>query len=178
MTTYQKTELVPHASGIYRIRCRPTGKIYVGSAVDLSRRWDIHRRMLHKRTHHNDPLQAAWNLFGEAEFDFEILENAPKSQLLTAEQKWIDQTRCTDRTVGFNVIPLASTQNEKTPYTWDGFRDPDGNAVSIVNLTQFCRDHDLDFPSMHRLARGVSKLKSYKGWTHENSVRQRSYIKS
>jgi len=178
MTTYQKTELVPRTSGVYLIRCRPTGKIYVGSAVDLRRRWGIHQRTLRKRAHHNDPLQAAWNLFGEAEFEFEILEYVPKPQLLTAEQKWIDQTRCTDRTVGFNVIALASTQNQKTPYTWDGFHDPEGNAVSIVNLTQFCRDHDLDFPSMHRLARGVSKLKSHKGWTHVNSVRQRSYIKS
>jgi predicted GIY-YIG superfamily endonuclease len=103
MATYQETELVPRTSGIYLIRCQPTGKIYVGSAVDLRGRWDIHRRMLNKRTHHNDPLQAAWNLFGETEFKFEILEYVPKSQLLTAEQKWIDQTRCTDRNVGFGA---------------------------------------------------------------------------
>src|SRR3569833_2703058 len=88
MATHQKPELVPRASGIYLIRCHPTGKIYVGSAVDLRRRWNIHRRMLRKRTHHNDPLQAAWNLFGETKKNNKILEYVPKSQLLTAEQKW------------------------------------------------------------------------------------------
>ena len=31
---------------------------------------------------------------------------------------------------------------------------------------------------MHRLATGKSKLKSYKGWTHKNSVRQRDYVKT
>jgi hypothetical protein len=31
---------------------------------------------------------------------------------------------------------------------------------------------------MNRLAKGKSKLKSYKGWTPRNSVRQREYIKT
>lgn len=31
---------------------------------------------------------------------------------------------------------------------------------------------------MHRLAIGKSKLKSYKGWTHKNSVRQRDYTQT
>src|SRR5205085_7664694 len=42
----------------------------------------------------------------------------------------------------------------------------------------FCREHDLDFPSMHRLAKGKSKLKSYTGWTHCNSKRKRDYVKT
>ncbi len=31
---------------------------------------------------------------------------------------------------------------------------------------------------MHRLAMGRSKLKSYKGWTHKNSIRKREYVKT
>jgi hypothetical protein len=31
---------------------------------------------------------------------------------------------------------------------------------------------------MHRLAMGKSKLKSYKGWAHKNSVRKRNYVKT
>jgi len=31
---------------------------------------------------------------------------------------------------------------------------------------------------MHRLAKGQSKLKAHRGWTHRNSVRQREYIKT
>jgi hypothetical protein len=36
----------------------------------------------------------------------------------------------------------------------------------------------LSFNAMHRLAKGHSKLKGHKGWTHRNSVRQRDYIKT
>lgn len=50
--------------------------------------------------------------------------------------------------------------------------------MTIYNLFDFCRQNDLDFPSMHRLARGKSKLKSYKGWSHVNSIRQRDYVKT
>jgi len=117
-------------------------------------------------------------VYGEESFEFEVLEYAPEVQLLNIEQKWIDRTDCTHRKIGYNTCALASSQGQKTPLTWRGFRDPNGNSVSIVNLAQFCRRGGLDFPSMHRLARGVSKLKSYKGWTHENSVRKRDYVKS
>ena len=50
--------------------------------------------------------------------------------------------------------------------------------MTIYNLFDFCRQNDLDFPSMHRLAGGKSKLKSYKGWSHVNSIRQRDYVKT
>lgn len=59
-----------------------------------------------------------------------------------------------------------------------GLLIPMGNEVTITNLFEFCRQQGLDWPSMHRLAKGKSKLKSYKGWTHKNSVRQRDYIKT
>jgi group I intron endonuclease len=42
------THPLPRASGIYQIRCIPTGKIYVGSAVNLRKRWDQHHRSLRK----------------------------------------------------------------------------------------------------------------------------------
>jgi hypothetical protein len=42
----------------------------------------------------------------------------------------------------------------------------------------FCRRHGLNSGSMIRLFKGQSKLKSYKGWAHVNSVRQREFIKT
>ncbi|HYF65142.1 MAG TPA: hypothetical protein VD886_20110 [Herpetosiphonaceae bacterium] len=62
---------------------------------------------------------------------------------------------------------------------WEGFIDPEGNPVPpITNLHEFCREHNLTATAMATLARGVKKLKSHKGWTHRNSVRQRDYIKT
>jgi hypothetical protein len=42
---------VPRTSGIYQIRCVPTGKIYVGGAVNLRARWYEHQRRLRRGSH-------------------------------------------------------------------------------------------------------------------------------
>jgi hypothetical protein len=48
----------------------------------------------------------------------------------------------------------------------------------FCNLNKFCRVNNLALVCMIRLSHGRSKLKSYKGWTHGNSVRKRAYIKT
>lgn len=165
-------------SGIYQIRCVPTGKIYVGSAVDLRERWRHHVGALRRGTHGNRYLQLAWNEHGEESFEFSVLENVQTNDLLTSEQVWIAKSRCTDRKIGYNICGVAESPGETGAQVWEGFVDPDGNERTIANLHGFCRQHGLDFPSMLRLASGESKLKSYKGWTHRNSVRERDYIKT
>ncbi len=170
--------LLPRSSGVYQILCIPTGKIYIGSTVNLRNRWEIHRRSLRCNKHRNIFLQRAWNKYGEAHFEFSILEFAEKAVLLQAEQAWIDRTRCADRNIGFNISRVAGSTGDLFAQVWEGFFDPAGNEVTIKNLFAFCHQHELDFPSMHRLAKGKSKLKSYKGWTHRNSVRQRDYVKT
>ncbi|MFQ5857558.1 MAG: GIY-YIG nuclease family protein [Anaerolineae bacterium] len=168
----------PHLSGVYQIRCVPTGKIYIGSAVDLEHRWEQHRRSLRRGDHHNIYLQSAWDKYGEANFEFSVLEFVDPADLLRAEQEWIDRTGCADRNIGFNIYDVAGSPGDINAQVWDGFIDPDGNEVTITNLYDFCRQHGLDFPSMHRLATGRGKLRSYKGWTHRNSPRQRNYVKT
>ena len=168
----------PRWSGIYQILCIPTGKIYIGSAVDLQARWDKHCRTLRRGNHHNFRLQHAWDRYGETSFEFSVLELVNASDLLRAEQEWMDRTGCADRTIGFNIYPIAGSPGGIFAQVWEGFVDPEGNEVTITNLYRFCRQHGLDFPSMQRLAMGKSKLKSHKGWTHRNSVRQRDYVKT
>jgi len=106
------------------------------------------------------------------------LEFVETSELLQVEQVWIDKTGCADRNIGFNIYDVAGSPGDMLAQIWEGFIAPNGNEVTITNLHEFCRQHHLDFPSMHRLAKGKSKLKSYKGWTHRNSIRQRDYIKT
>src|SRR5215216_6770850 len=84
------TLLPPPTSGIYQIRCIPTGKIYVGSAVNLRKRQRDHINSLRRGNHENTYLQRAWNKYGEANFDFTILEFVDASDLLYTEQVWID----------------------------------------------------------------------------------------
>jgi hypothetical protein len=73
---------IPRASGIYQILCKPNRQIYVGSAVDLRMRWDVHRREPHKGTHHNFYLQRA-QLHGEENSEFMVLEYVETTGLLS-----------------------------------------------------------------------------------------------
>lgn len=168
----------PRASGVYQIRCIPNGKIYIGSAVDLRDRWDHHCQSLRSGAHRNRHLQNAWDKYGETNFEFSILELVDTADLLSAEQEWIDRSGCVDREIGFNIYDTAGSPGNANAQVWEGFVDPNGNEVTITNLFDFCRQKGLDWASMHRLAKGESKLKSYKGWTHRNSIRQRECVKT
>ena len=174
----RKSRDAPTSSGVYQIRCQRNGKIYVGSAVNLEGRWYSHRRDLRNGVHVNPHLQFAWKLYGETNFEFSVLEYVDEQRLLTTEQLWIDKSRCTDRFIGFNIKREATSAGQGIGRTWHGFHDPNGCPVTIVNLAEFCRHNRLNHGSMLRLFKGQSKLKSHKGWTHVNSVRQREFIKT
>lgn len=94
---------VPSASGIYRIVCTANGgKVYVGSAVNLRRRFASHKNTLSTGTHHNRHLQNAWNKYGEAAFRFEVVEIVPRERLVDVEQAHLNA--CEDK---FNIRPEA-----------------------------------------------------------------------
>lgn len=165
-------------SGVYEIRCTVTNKLYIGSSVDIKYRWTQHRARLKEGRHRNTHLQAAWNKYGESAFQFTVLQYVERSDLLRIEQEWIERTHCTDRDIGFNIYKVAGSPGDSGAREWTGFRSPNGEETTIVNLHDFCHQNDLDFPSMLKLAHGSGKLKSYKGWTHQNSPRLRPYIKT
>jgi hypothetical protein len=150
----------------------------VGSAVDLQKRSRSHWTALRQGKHANKYLQRAWNRHRAANFEFKVVELVKPSRLLAVEQSWLNGTRCTDRSVGFNISPHALSSASLVARNWKGFFDPRGRSVTIKNLHKFCRENRLDSPSMIRLSQGRSKLKSHKGWTHKNSVRIRDYVKT
>lgn len=169
---------LPRASGIYKITCLPTGKIYVGSSVDIRARWSQHYSDLCKGHHHSTHLQLAWDKYGAEAFELSVLELAEPSQLIMVEQHWIDSTRCAERRYGYNISKVAGGPGDLAAHTWEGFVDPAGNEVTIHNLAAYCRTHGLSVTAMIALSRPQHKLKQYKGWTHKSSPRRRDYIKT
>lgn len=96
-------------SGIYRILNTVNGKVYVGSAVRLAKRWNDHRCDLNKGCHVNSKLQRAWSKYGSGAFRFETLELvADVTLLIAAEQKWIDSLNA--KCAGYNIAPTAGSQ--------------------------------------------------------------------
>jgi group I intron endonuclease len=77
--------------GIYCIKNTKNCHIYVGSSVNLKRRWHDHKRNLKKNRHHSSHLQRAWNKYGAINFKFEILEEVDDiNKLLEREQYFIN----------------------------------------------------------------------------------------
>lgn len=107
-------------SGIYAIRCLPTGKTYVGQAVSIGDRWLTHRSHLNCGRHANRHLQAAWSKHGADAFAFEVLAytESAKDALAFAEQAWIERRR-----PAFNLAPAGgSSLGLKHPPRSDAFR--------------------------------------------------------
>ena len=74
-------------SGIYFIRNKINGKIYVGSAINLKRRKWEHFTRLERNEHHNEYLQRSWNKYGKENFEFLIIQYCEKDKLLEKESK-------------------------------------------------------------------------------------------
>lgn len=97
-------EDIPTTSGIYRITCTINQKIYIGSAINLRKRFSQHLSDFHKKTHHNTILQRAWDKHGDGTFTFEIIEFTSIPLLIEREQYWIDTLKPT-----FNINPTAGS---------------------------------------------------------------------
>lgn len=96
--------------GIYEIRNKLDGKIYIGSTTkSLEKRWKDHQKFLRLKQHRNRFLQHAWNKYGSEVFEFVVLEEIQSPQdILNREQYWIDQYF--DNGINcYNLVPTAGS---------------------------------------------------------------------
>lgn len=91
-------------SGIYKITCYNNDKFYIGSSTNINRRLKEHVGLLRNNKHSNPRLQKDWNKYGEKNFKYEIIETIhDTSKLLIKEKWWLDNTKCYERKIGFNI---------------------------------------------------------------------------
>lgn len=64
--------------------------MYVGSSVDVRRRWRQHRHRLRRNESTSTKLQAAWNAHPDR-FSFALLIECAEVELHTQEQVWFDR---------------------------------------------------------------------------------------
>lgn len=97
--------------GIYTITNTVSGRVYVGSAARIHKRWGAHRNHLKNSTHHSKPLQRSWKKHGEEAFIFEVVEIVPNpADLVVREQHWLDKLGTAHPKRGFNIRPNAGNQ--------------------------------------------------------------------
>lgn len=98
------------SSGIYQIFNKVNGKRYIGSAVDLDKRWKVHKTELNRKRHHSRHLQSAWNIYGESAFVFQVIEYVENAnQLIYKEQGWLKYTESYKEEYGYNMSPTAGS---------------------------------------------------------------------
>jgi len=174
-------------TGVYAIRNKITGAVYIGSTSHNFRiRFKTHRKLLRRNRHDNIYLQRAWNKYGEESFEFFIVESMAASPdiIVKAEQRWIDYYRQSTEIDCYNLRPEASSSKGiKRSLEWigkliarnkklfPGFIGPDGQEYrNIVNLKDFCRDHGLNYGDMHEVFSG--NRRHHKGWRRIDNPQQ------
>lgn len=122
---------IPNKPGVYKIINKVNGKFYIGSSVSLYKRlFYEHLNKLKSNLHDNTHLQKAWNLYGEENFIFEILElveplenefreNFKNRLVQESEQYYLDTLLFAKeyingenikfKELGYNNFPLAHT---------------------------------------------------------------------
>lgn len=184
-------------SGIYQIQCIASGKVYVGSSINIGKRLIAHRVCLRQGKHHAQGLQNAWNKYGKSGFTVSLVEAVPpvKAKLVEREQFWIDKLEA--YTVGYNASPKAGsrlgskasletrekqsnlhrgkTKRGKKAATIDNidaieyeFVSPDGILYRGRNVSAFAREHGLPKSALLNLMHKRNDLLSYKGWRLPN----------
>ena len=96
-------------SGIYQIKNVVSGRVYIGQAVDVHKRWIVHLHHLRAGTHHCSPLQRSWKKHGESNFEFSVVENVKPDDLTAREQFHMDANKSHVSNGGFNLAPAADS---------------------------------------------------------------------
>lgn len=97
-------------SGIYQITNSINGKIYIGSAVNILKRWYRHKTHANGNYHHSITFQRAWNLYGSSAFTIKVLEYCNKEKLAEREQFWLDNLQPFNSSIGYNICDNSTTK--------------------------------------------------------------------
>lgn len=66
--------------GVYQIKNKNNGKVFLGSSVDLVAIWNRNKAQLKFGSHPNKELQDDWKKFGEDSFEYEIVSEIKEKE--------------------------------------------------------------------------------------------------
>ena len=81
--------------GLYKITNIVTGDFYIGSSIDIKRRWNEHKRPSYWKRLPNSPMYYDMQKYGIDKFDFQILAEVEPEQLKEKEQQLIEMLKPT-----------------------------------------------------------------------------------
>lgn len=77
--------------GVYKITNKLTGECYIGSSKNIKKRWSRHKKPSTWKRQPNSLLYKAFQEYGLADFQFDILEECSEDNLKQLEDKHIQE---------------------------------------------------------------------------------------
>lgn len=160
--------------GIYIIKNLINNKIYVGSSQNIKRRFYLHKHYLSKKEHTNIHLQTAWDLYGEENFSFYVLQAIEsKEQLCMVEKYYIDLFDATNREKGYNIC-----HDTMAP-----MRDRKHSEVSIKKMIDCKTGEKNSFYGKQHTEESKSKIRNAKigkklSNNHKEKIKDSSHFKT
>lgn len=146
--------------GIYCIENVRNKKKYIGLSTNIYKRWIQHRADLNNNHHINQHLQSAWNIFGEDNFSFEIIEICSKDMLSSREIYYIDLYKTTNNQYGYNQTSGGDGINNLSPKC--------AEKISIAESLYPVLQIDINNGSIIKLHRNCAKAAISIGGNTEN----------
>ena len=97
--------------GIYMIINLINGNRYIGSSKNIQQRLQTHRSSLRHNHHYNIHLQNAWNKYGEAKFDYSVLEFCKENIRISREQYYVNTLK-PEYNVSIEIVELPPNSKE------------------------------------------------------------------
>jgi predicted GIY-YIG superfamily endonuclease len=121
-------KIVPRKQpGLYMIRCVANDYRYYGESGNVSARLSSHRSLLNNKIHPNKCLQHDWNLFGQENFEFQVLFMSPEWDLKTERCRKEIELCVLDTKICYNILKGHSNPQEKNPF-WGRVHTPEAKA--------------------------------------------------
>ncbi len=140
---------------IYLIRNRANGKGYVGAT-----KWTFSVRYPQSKWWkwtHSPHLKAAYERYGHDQFEVQILErDIPDEVSLYEREAFHIASLGTFVPGGYNLTRGGGSADPSHVKEYD-LIDFDGNTYYVVNLSQFCRKHRLNYSAMCNMVAGGSR---------------------
>lgn len=143
--------------GIYKILNVKNSKAYVGSSVNIEDRWQTHKWALRKGQHHSHHLQSSWSIHPEGDFEFSVIEECGKEELIEREQFYIDSLNPV-----YNMCKTAGRLNPPPNKPIDRIDIVTGECVEFRTRDEAASSGDFNESAVTSCCNGNAE--SYKGY--------------
>jgi group I intron endonuclease len=158
----------PKTSGIYKIINLTDKKIYIGSTINLHKRFIEHFNSLRNNKHHNQKLQRSVNKYSINNFVFETIEECIVNKLQEREQYYMDLLKpyynilkIARSSRGYRHSPKVVNESRKrAKERWRNFSEEE-RAKEIRRLGEIRKNNKYTEETRRKMSEGAKKSRCW-----------------